>query len=313
MIDGGFAVETFSKLLLAIYHAAQELPLEDFQEFTLTKLQESVDFDLARWETSDEKSSNETFKSNELKEKIHPPQHPNITAISHKPTTFVINQTATALQVYSERSHLEHELSITTKSTGSNLIKVIALYRTHDKQAFTENERQFVETVFPHLIEAWAINHLAHLDRMRTLLESSGWSMAIADSSGHLLFADNDFKSLLYMEWPIAAHTPISTRLREVITQQKSGWYVGNAIVISPTLTRGLFFLRSRPRLPIDCLTSREREVAKLVAHGLTYKEIAQQLKIAPATVRNHIQSILVHANEHNIIELATQLRAAGY
>lgn len=305
-------MKTFGNLLLEIYHAARELPIEDFQEFSLAQLQKSVDFDLARWETTEEDPKSERLRINDLKQHILSPQ-PTDTSATRQPTIFVINQTASALQTYAERSHLEHELAVTTKSNGSNLIKVIALYRTYDKLAFTETEHDFVQTVFPHLIEAWAINHLAHLDRMRTLLEGSGWSMAIADSSGHLLFADNDFKSLLYMEWPIIGHTTIPTRLAEVIRKQKSGWYVGNAIVISPTLTKGLFFLRSRPRLPIDCLTIREREVAKLVAQGLSYKEIAQKLKIAPATVRNHIHSILVHANEHNIIELATQLRAAGY
>ncbi|GAC1377981.1 MAG: hypothetical protein NVS3B3_19920 [Aquirhabdus sp.] len=306
-------MKDIGKLLLGIYHAARELPLEEFQEFALVQLQKSVDFDLARWETSDEYFSAEVSLINGLQTPYYSLQQPDNLPAIRQPTLFMINQTTSALQAYAERSHLEHELVITTKSTGSNLIKVIALYRTHDKQAFSRKEREFGQSVVPHLIEAWAINHLAHLDRMRTLLEGSGWSMAIVDSAGHLLFADNDFKSLLYTEWPIAGHTSIPQRLSQIITNQKSGWYVGNAIVISPMPTKGLFFLRSRLRLPIDCLTIREREVAKLVAQGFTYKEIAIKLKIAPATVRNHIHSILVNANEHNIIELATQLRAAGY
>lgn len=40
-------------------------------------------------------------------------------------------------------------------------------------------------------------------------------------------------------------------------------------------------------------LTPREHEIAGLVSEGLSNKEIALQLKIGPATVKNHIHSIL--------------------
>jgi len=40
-------------------------------------------------------------------------------------------------------------------------------------------------------------------------------------------------------------------------------------------------------------LTPREREIAAMVADGLSNKEIAQGLKIGPATVKNHVHSIL--------------------
>lgn len=40
-------------------------------------------------------------------------------------------------------------------------------------------------------------------------------------------------------------------------------------------------------------LSPREREVARLVADGLSNKEIAQKLAIGPATVKNHVHNIL--------------------
>jgi DNA-binding CsgD family transcriptional regulator len=39
-------------------------------------------------------------------------------------------------------------------------------------------------------------------------------------------------------------------------------------------------------------LTAREREVAEQFARGLSYKEVALVLHIAPATVRNHLARI---------------------
>jgi DNA-binding NarL/FixJ family response regulator len=47
-------------------------------------------------------------------------------------------------------------------------------------------------------------------------------------------------------------------------------------------------------------LTSREREVLKLLARGLTQAEIAQELFISPKTVAGHIQRILTKLGVHS-------------
>lgn len=52
------------------------------------------------------------------------------------------------------------------------------------------------------------------------------------------------------------------------------------------------------PRLPRDLLepskelTAREREVAALVAEGMSNPEIAERLVLTDTTVHNHVQSI---------------------
>jgi DNA-binding NarL/FixJ family response regulator len=56
---------------------------------------------------------------------------------------------------------------------------------------------------------------------------------------------------------------------------------------------------------PSPVLTTRETEVLRLVAKGLTSKQIADRLHISPRTVENHVQSTLRKLQLHNRVELA--------
>jgi DNA-binding NarL/FixJ family response regulator len=52
-------------------------------------------------------------------------------------------------------------------------------------------------------------------------------------------------------------------------------------------------------------LTQRETEVLRLVASGLSYKQIAQRLTLSHRTVQNHVQNTLNKLQLHNRVELA--------
>ncbi|MCZ4499102.1 MAG: Two-component system response regulator [Marmoricola sp.] len=55
----------------------------------------------------------------------------------------------------------------------------------------------------------------------------------------------------------------------------------------------------SEPRL-----TERETEVLKMVAKGLSYRQIAERLVLSHRTVQNHVQSTLGKLQMHNRVEL---------
>lgn len=59
-------------------------------------------------------------------------------------------------------------------------------------------------------------------------------------------------------------------------------------------------------------LTRREREVAALVADGLSNKEIAIDLRIGPATVKNHVHNILDKLKVRRRAAIAGQLRGSA-
>ena len=51
-------------------------------------------------------------------------------------------------------------------------------------------------------------------------------------------------------------------------------------------------------------LTERETEVLRLVAKGLSYKQIAERLVLSHRTVQNHVQNTLGKLQLHNRVEL---------
>jgi two-component system, NarL family, nitrate/nitrite response regulator NarL len=57
-------------------------------------------------------------------------------------------------------------------------------------------------------------------------------------------------------------------------------------------------------------LTARERQVAALIARGMSNKEIATTLVVEPATVKNHVHSILRKLHVHRRGEAAALLGA---
>jgi DNA-binding NarL/FixJ family response regulator len=84
---------------------------------------------------------------------------------------------------------------------------------------------------------------------------------------------------------------------------------VQGAIYVSPWVTTALVqaWLRGTP-LPLDPLTSREREVVQRIAEGQTTKEIAAGLELSVKTVESHRINLMRKLDIH---ETATLVRYA--
>lgn len=70
--------------------------------------------------------------------------------------------------------------------------------------------------------------------------------------------------------------------------------------------------IASPDRLASDNLTDREVEVLRLVAQGVTNKEIARTLNISEGTVKNHISSILSRLGLRDRTQAALYAREQG-
>jgi DNA-binding NarL/FixJ family response regulator len=93
--------------------------------------------------------------------------------------------------------------------------------------------------------------------------------------------------------------------------------------LLSPSVTRRLLDLRGRTLLPVSsevrdgqlaAITPRERTVLRLVARGLSNREIATAMDVAPSSVKTHVSHLpaklgltdrvhlVVFAYEHELI-----------
>jgi len=70
--------------------------------------------------------------------------------------------------------------------------------------------------------------------------------------------------------------------------------------------------VRAEMEASLNALSAREREVAELIARGLTSREIAQVLAISPRTVDAHRAQALIKTNCSTSIELATLFSRLG-
>jgi DNA-binding NarL/FixJ family response regulator len=79
--------------------------------------------------------------------------------------------------------------------------------------------------------------------------------------------------------------------------------HAGEAVIDPATMARLLPRLLAPASPRGSALTSREREILTLLAAGRSTAEMAAELYISPATVRNHVQRVITKLDAHSKLE----------
>jgi DNA-binding NarL/FixJ family response regulator len=66
-----------------------------------------------------------------------------------------------------------------------------------------------------------------------------------------------------------------------------------------------MFIVYLWPTGPLDRLTPREREIVFAVAQGLSFKQAAKKIGVAPSTVANHLYRVYRKLGVYSRTELA--------
>ena len=128
-----------------------------------------------------------------------------------------------------------------------------------------------------------------------------------------LAVPENERDVIAFAEAGIAGYVPREGSLADLVAAVR-GAARGEAIC-SPEIAGGLLrriaalSVERAPRSPAATLTSREREIVRLIDDGLSNKEIALRLCIQLATVKNHVHNILEKLHVNRRAEAAARLR----
>ena len=110
---------------------------------------------------------------------------------------------------------------------------------------------------------------------------------------------------------PVAA---LRTALRRDATELPAAALIelhrsGHDVSIVDPAGDAVVYVTRRPGAGLDQLSAREREVAAVVARGLTNRQAAMTLRISVHTVKDHVHAILTKLG----LESRAQLAAAWY
>lgn len=323
-------MEAYSNLLLSLYRLSQNTPPSEFQTYALDRVRESLPFDSAIWITGG------MMQEGGVPHTIHiyhqPPdmmenwerikQHDvlNFEAFKHLGQT--INASLLIDPYWQPRVHpkvmahikrygMEHILATIIADPILRIFTAVSFYRADAEHPFSESERLFKQNLIPHLAEAWNTSRFNFLHSPHNGDAQHDHARAICDVKGVLHNASHDFDELMLAEWPDWHGPQLPRVLLEIVSGDGRCQYNGHDIVASIKSLNGMILLCVRKKSTLDYLSSRELEVARCFGRGMDYRVIADELHIAPVTVRNHLQAIYAKLGVSNKVEMARIILSA--
>jgi len=179
----------------------------------------------------------------------------------------------------------------------SGLYTLISLYRFDRKQVFSESEKSLQKKLIYHLVSAISHAFFLHLRVGQGLQETKGLeSAALCDLAGCFHEVQPRFMTLLYEHYPQQKmySLPITIPSNLVDRKEEQGPLLieSHGLAFELISIGNLVKVSVRPIGPLDSLSEREKQIVRLVCKGLTFKEVARSLDLAPSTISNHLYRV---------------------
>ena len=201
---------------------------------------------------------------------------------------------------------IERILATGHRDERSGLYSLVTLYRRDAKARFTEQEKARQQHITFHLFNAASHSFFLHLLRHTDRVVGRG--AAVIDAHGLFYEAQPRFFDLLEDHFPDharAAALPFPMPAAgETVTRGK--------LVVRCEALGDLFMLQIWKAGPLDRLTAREREIVMAVSQGLSFKQAARKIGVAPSTVANHLYRVYRKLGVSSRTELATMVHPEG-
>lgn len=168
----------------------------------------------------------------------------------------------------------------------------VSLYRHALKPVFTDAQRQLLAPALPNLAAALSLNRMAEIERLGAGDNQRRVGVALVSADGVIECADPLFAELMLLEWPGWSGGVVPLKLGRSPDRTPMPRHAGQRVCIDCEARGSLWVLRARPTTASSALTPREHTVALAFARGNSYKEVARELGMAPATVRHHLRQV---------------------
>jgi len=194
---------------------------------------------------------------------------------------------------------------------GAELVSTIMLRFTEGKQL---HDNTTINRALSHMVEAstLALRHFIQRDEwLHNLGRPNRGAAAMVDEHGAIYAASPRFMTLLTETFGASHFTMMPCSLpRDAL--ENNGSFVNGQLHFRSTRDGPLFILHLRRSLPLDGLSPREREIARALGSGKTFKTVARQYGIAVSTVANHASRIYKKLGIYRREELIEQVRSPG-
>jgi DNA-binding CsgD family transcriptional regulator len=194
---------------------------------------------------------------------------------------------------------------------GAELVSTILLRFTEDKQL---HDNAAINRALSHMVEASSLS-LRHFIQRNEWLHNLGrpnrGAAALVDEYGAIYAASQRFLTLLTETFGATHFTMLPCSMpRDAL--ENNGSFTNGQLHFRITRDAPLFILHLRRCLPLDGLSPREREIARALGSGKTFKTVARQYGIAVSTVANHASRIYKKLGIYRREELIEQIRTPG-
>lgn len=210
---------------------------------------------------------------------------------------------------FCRRHDLYHAMAVTLELPSSGLMFFVAIYRRTAGAAFQDGEAVIFGEFVRHLVQHWR----DVLDGLQGAVPGRSWdAYALAEPDGRLVYVGGRIGQVLREADPAWQGTMLPANVTALVQAAPCSAALARGDRLTLVPCGRLVALMLDAREQGEVLPPRERRAAALYAQGRTYKEIAAQLDLSPATVRTYLRNAYANLGVRNKIELVSALRLAS-
>ncbi len=312
----------FSDAILDLYRAAQAHTPLQFPSVMLQSVKRFVDFDKAMFGVISDGGTDHSTPhyvhlkneaTGEFSEWLSLKKHdfllkqicvtPNV---AHTYTAEAVGLVP-ALQDFVLRNHHRHVMAVAHHYGNRGLHAGLSIRRTDKRWNFTPAEARQLEAITPHVTEAFRINRALFCKSLISQATEAYRGSCVYDDSGLIHFQCDAFTQLVGTMFADFEHFKVPGRLVHGFHHHR---LQERHFVFEHKRVGHLNFVQVRTNNPLDVLSAQELRVAQFYGTGLSYKEIADELGIAPSTARRHIEAIYAKLKIRSKADLAFLIHA---